>query len=1628
MADSAKKNGADALAASLERLTAGWTTARGVPAEALAAARQSIASSLVSGKASADIHAARLPVDARPPVDPALSSDLLRIATDALAAQQPPTTAVVHSALAADIANPLGRPAWARGASIAQSLGPFVDANGIINWVDLIRLTRSIPFAFGNAGNPFGVFPVRTTVAEPAAHNRLTLGAGSVWFLARLLANTLPAAQFTGLSIIGGTLQSSIAPALQTGVYVVPANATLTVHLKLAPGAVAGQGTTGPDAVSARFIPPASVTIVFRQNTATFQAVDDFSVTAYGSQIDLHRNNQPAVQTPGLPCVLIPCDPAPARFAFQQVESGLFAPSDAADISLAGWALPLTTAPLSSLPEAAGAGTGFMEIKPGASIATRTAPNPVPVMHGILDIGNGSLYVVMQGNAKAVSNIYQLWPEAPPSERNSTLEFETPAAFLCAYFSTPDQETLITQGNAIAHLDRPLAADGSRFAFQGAGFLAISHSSAATNLFAFASGGPNQDSLVSIALENALLGVETPLALIVQGALNDHDITSGTGTFYFNLRWLLPTLPDPYASNNDLELIRRQANAAPLGTLLAATHWNPPATSPTLAFQLLQPLQLAAGNDAPFLAGRGSGVGLALLDLSTRVDLFGVATFPAAADIAGNNDHQGNVLNDPAFKNPAAAPTPAMAFSGLRLSLNSSIAATFALPQVSWEPMESSATPNTPIYCDPASDGLPLIVSAPDNQKMVPFMPEPVLLGNIDRVALGRSFAAIFSLPFGLNAVIRQTNRALPGRPEARSLFHSQGGVFRANQPEFKERFFPDPDPAGEPLAGALQLRLKPPFPDLEDAQFEGYTIVDAAHGPRSGLPPDGYGYTVMGSSFSASADSLGVGQIFNNDFGNGGAAQGVPVRQIDLSGYGASIFSEWKQADPVPPAIIKVHFETSIGRTGYEVIQAASVIYPYGPRVVRTVTMQRRNAGWVQRTDTGWQPASHGLFQFPPDVVHGVDWTNSVHKGPLVGAFNVRNIREMLEVETFPNPADAASPFKFEKVLFDADFGVDPTLNVMTGGFQAPAAGVANPPVFVAGRDIVGYLQLQPNRHTPDQSILQQLLHKTGPLTPTIHCTVEAGHIANQTGTVLRCSAFEVNIIDLTNTGAKVPAIGVALRGAPQIPRGGGWSLGRRKFNEAAPTALPDDFPVPLVRPTGGPNFWFLADTTDILQLSQPDSFYSLLHATGTNKVLFESPQIPNAGTTAGLQFPKPAPPGPPKAGAAPLNPGSPNLGDIASILGATGLFPDIANALSLLKGPLEQINTVTQGFHYSKSHTFNANQKSTLIDLGIISIAMQYADTTAPLLPPAKLEYLVDSAASPSWSLSIGTLSFLVTVPLFGNTPILTITGGFEADEHTRAGLTDLNVQMGDALSVVKGVFSRLQALAQFLPGGAGANLDVALSNGRLSVRDSFTIGDLPLGLGNLQDISLNLGFGVQLSPLSVDFLVGIGSDQHPFNWIVSPLAGTGLMQFGVVESQPSFTIQAGLGLGLAIDLGVASGSASITLAVQLDVTGNRITLMAILTGRASVDVLDGLASASLTISAALGFSLSPIIPTITFHPPLPAVPTSVTLGSEEITLLAVCSVGIHISICWVVSISWDGSWKFSQSVNTPELTLGV
>jgi hypothetical protein len=117
------------------------------------------------------------------------------------------------------------------------------------------------------------------------------------------------------------------------------------------------------------------------------------------------------------------------------------------------------------------------------------------------------------------------------------------------------------------------------------------------------------------------------------------------------------------------------------------------------------------------------------------------------------------------------------------------------------------------------------------------------------------------------------------------------------------------------------------------------------------------------------------------------------------------------------------------------------------------------------------------------------------------------------------------------------------------------------------------------------------------------------------------------------------------------------------------------------------------------------------------------------------------------------------------------------------------------------------------------------------------------------------------------------------------------------------------------------------------------------------------------------------------------------------GVKGGGPNIFIEAGLGLGLGIDLSVASGSASIVVGLSLNVTTTAVTIAATLTGNAQVEVLGGVASASLTLNAAIMITIE--------------------ASPRQADLAAQVSVGIHISICWVINISFDGSWGFSESI---------
>jgi hypothetical protein len=843
--------------------------------------------------------------------------------------------------------------------------------------------------------------------------------------------------------------------------------------------------------------------------------------------------------------------------------------------------------------------------------------------------------------------------------------------------------------------------------------------------------------------------------------------------------------------------------------------------------------------------------------------------------------------------------------------------ALFTVPGISWEPVEFD---DPTITIDPPpNDGERTAVTVA-SVRLVPVEPAPLLRTYVDAVNAGAEARMRFMLPFGLLAEAALPARAVP----------DLGASFELVTPVF---------PQG--LAGGLQLAARPPNPGSATAGFPG-SVATAGPGAEQVLGAD-------------------VFSIFDGQFGATGRDKIVPVRRVDLSGYGNSMFSDWLATgtDAGTPAVAEARFDVIVGRTSYEVIQVVSVILPWSIRVVRTVTMARQVGGRILRSDTGWVALSDGNFDLPPGIV--------AHKGPVARVTNVHNIKDQgQDLVLVPAPPG----LEFRPVTFDADVVINAGLGVSDGGVST-AAGTAVPSL---GLD--GFLQLRPIKQFVSSAQLADLMagHVVG---GALACTVDLGG-PSTLGPLMRVTGIGVTIAGAPGATELV----VALLGTPRLPATGSWSVARLNPGDPAPTPLDKAAAVPLIRSNGNPA-WHLADPSDVNRLTAPQATqYGLLQATGTQRAFFGQPHVPQGTSQIGLGQP-------------------PHLADVASLLSATGIFPELAHALQFDQPP--QVNAVGDVLTVQRRRFSLAGvPPRLLLDLTPVRVLLAYADIDGH---PAFADVQIDPAGSPSWTIDIGTVSLILVLPPFGteDDPLLRLTGSIHVDSLTAPTYKDLVVHFGGTMSLIQQVFSRLQELAKLLPGGS-ANLDVSFSDGRLTIRDSFTLPNLPLGMGTITDIGMDLGLTVSISPPAVDFQVGIATPEKPFHWVVFPLSGTGAVVVGSKDGRPTILIQGGLGVGVAIDVGIASGSASIVLALQVDNRVAPLELKVILTGTAAVDVLAGLASAALTLSAAMA-----IVPD---KLPMP----------HEITLFAEVAVGIHLSLCWVASIDFDGPWHVQQTLTSP------
>ena len=655
---------------------------------------------------------------------------------------------------------------------------------------------------------------------------------------------------------------------------------------------------------------------------------------------------------------------------------------------------------------------------------------------------------------------------------------------------------------------------------------------------------------------------------------------------------------------------------------------------------------------------------------------------------------------------------------GMQVKLPANRVRAFTLPLMAWEPeinltppdRDNPLDPNSPkLLMDPeagflyyADDGGPARMWN-NNQVPVPLAPIPVTNGLIEdfKSQPGNYTIATFTLPFGMKAISYISKHFVePQKPAIENIRPK----FRKNEEDNTYK-----------LEGGIQI-------SLQAGRFGKPNPANPTEYDSDMFP----GYTVQANNLlnwfgmASYASNLGhrVTEIFNNEFLFGPLSlssllkdsRGVPVSRMDITGYGASMFSNWLSPGAAMAQTSQARFDVMLGRTGHEVIQVKSIIYPWGIRVVRTITVFRTGSGYVFRTDSGWKAESDGLFDFsysylkkgkdPFAKLTTADFENieapyEFHPGIIRGLFNVRNIKDAPSVTEYtseniiaPN-ADYVNgvkgqmytngvtqrnePVKCGGVYFDADVEIE---NVVQGHIDKR----------VVSKRVLGYVQVAPAGKPLTAEQLKELLQlQNGSIGGEVDCVLNINKSNQQT----RVGRFDVSAS--INKAGTMPVFVVAARGNVFLPKDGSWSMVQHNAGTGEVIPLPQDITVPLIRTAT----WKKGNVVDAVTLQQklvriahpleilrdPSTEtinFGYLQTTATQKALFLTPAY-------GLNIDKM------------LSKTPPIFADAYRLMTGNGIFPNIGNAITDFGKTIPLLNSKD-----ANGNTFQAFVENALEDGG--------------------------------------------------------------------------------------------------------------------------------------------------------------------------------------------------------------------------------------------------------------------------------------------------------------------------------------
>jgi hypothetical protein len=1132
----------------------------------------------------------------------------------------------------------------------------------------------------------------------------------SVWVQAKLLHPLAPPELYTGLKIASGTIDfAGNFTSNQTGIILGP-GATFSCQLQLLQKTASANlpaGQYGKDAMDATIKLP----IEFAFNNNGIVKVGGVSVTVFGNSLSAPENARPNIkffaQQRRLGISLnLSQEPV---FVANKTESPLFNIRGRAAITAFWWALPLAQIQLMQPLEADGNGALLLECGDGLFANIKgTGRDEIALVNPQFLIEPERINLTdTSSNGAGKLHTFSLWQEGGKFITEATINFLKGATII---FNTLSQgeEMLSSLAGFTINADRPVNIRNEAVALRTEkGNMTISANEAKTGiiledyeLLINKKMQPNDllpiPNKMALALSNALLTTTLPAAVVLQATVSNDfkSLINGIVEISFGLYSYLPTLPDPYIAN--LGLVRRQiertvdtpagANNRIAGSevwmwVIAKITWSNDERSLETAFELLDynkhkivtnfrlpfiapntaevdakrvlftPLKLDASgsngakdfsqrfvtrvNEAQTFAGNYHEdvnpifTDFALLDVSSNANQMGVAfshKLPYMQQLV-NNDNQRANADDGTFP---------LKIRGTSVITAGKNAQAFTLPGIAWEPLlnlsDTGVADPRPGFNYFPNDGVPTVMGnlGDDPVDLAPIPLSKYLVETFKSKKDGKTYA-LFNLPFGMVAfaILSQNNATQKIKPSITSVL-----------PEFENA-----------VIGGIQLELIAGSSFKDDngqGLFEGYTfqLVNL--------------YDQLGTQAKSTLGRLPT-EIFNQEFLTGGYKPkvdpfinlpnrpGVPVTNIGISGYGTSMASKWANDDALFAQVSKAEFNVYTGRTSHELVQVVSKEYPFGAKIVRTITIFRMSNGYVARVDSGWKAQTPGLYDFSfIDDDTRIKQPNffNFHPGLVKGVFNIRNIKEVQK-----NPFDDGSCM-LQSITYDADILLE---NVEEGGKEfMPGAAVK----LVPSTGVLGYIQVSPpSIPIPANSFVALLKSEGGSIGGSINCVIKIA------GTDQHMKVNRFDVSPSVNAAGAPIFVGLP-RGSAFLPKDGSWSLVQHKISNGDVTPLPAQFSVPLIKEGLRPGFdglgkdlynpitnispdalYRIADPANLIVTDPTANNYGFLQNMGSQKVLFLTPSF-KSGT--------------PKL----LSKTPPLLADSFRLLNSSAIFPNIGNA----------------------------------------------------------------------------------------------------------------------------------------------------------------------------------------------------------------------------------------------------------------------------------------------------------------------------------------------------------------------------